>query len=62
MVIIGMVLRTQEIHGRMARSTSHSVPFNQDQTSPTKSYFLTRKEPSGGMLTASGHVPVFMVP
>jgi len=28
MVIIGMVLRTQEIHGRMARSTSHSVLFN----------------------------------
>jgi hypothetical protein len=45
----------------MGRRTLPSAQFNREQTSHMRSYLVQKKEPFGGMPTATGHVPPFTV-
>ena len=44
----------------MVQNISLNVLLHRDQTSLMRSYFLLRREPSGGMLIVIGHKSLFM--
>ena len=59
---LGMVLDKWRQHGRMDRSSLHSVQLDQERVTPTGLQFQDKKERCGGMHIVHGLEPLFTVP